>query len=97
MELELAVEDLAPIHRAAWTGDVPELERLLDEDPSLLEALLAQEEALVEVFQHFFKSVGHAPPLVLAVVRGQDAAVQLLLGRGADVWARSIFGNTALH
>ncbi|MBU0515627.1 MAG: ankyrin repeat domain-containing protein [Proteobacteria bacterium] len=61
-----------PVHRAAEIGDVPALSAILRADPRWVNA---------------YDSVGDTP-LHKAVIAGQEAAVGLLLSRGAWVNAR---------
>jgi len=70
------------IHEASSVGDAQRLQRILEEEPALVNAPHAQ---------------GFAP-LGLAAFFGHKAAVQVLLARGAEVDAvdRSQFANTAL-
>lgn len=94
------IEEHLPIHLAVWRGDVPELERLLDEDPNLLEARVELHDGYVEdddASRCDDTIVADATPLMLAALQGQEAAVELLLARGADVAARDYEDETCLH
>jgi ankyrin repeat protein len=70
------------IWRAASTGDVSEIERLVGQDPSLLNAGDAPRRKT---------------PLMWASDEGHVAAVRWLLDRGAAVNARDEYGQTALR
>jgi ankyrin repeat protein len=81
--LAQAAPDSLTIHEAAAMGVVPRLARLLDQDPSEVNAWSS------DGFQ----------PLALAAFFGRPAAVELLLARGAEVStpARHAFHVTPLH
>src|SRR2546422_8602398 len=70
------------IHEASSVGDAQRLQRILEEDPALVNAPHAQ---------------GFAP-LGLAAFFGHKSAVQVLVARGAEVDAvdKSVFANTPL-
>lgn len=71
----------ASVHDYALKGDVRGLERMIEADPSLLEAR---------------NKLGKTP-LHQAVTSGSTRAVQWLIDRGADVNARDGTGMTPLH
>jgi hypothetical protein len=80
-----------PIHDAAFNGDLATVERLLEENPDLINA--ANPSGLCSV---------NAPmkgctPLMLAAGAGADALVMRLLALGADVGARDACGLNAAH
>jgi ankyrin repeat protein len=68
------------IWRAAAMGDLGEVERLVGQDPGLLDA----------------KGGGGCTPLNLASLWGKEGVVRWLLDKGAAVEGRSDFGATAL-
>jgi predicted transcriptional regulator YheO len=67
------------VHLIAELGDETLLEAVLDADSDSLEALTLQEES----------------PLMLAVKKSREGAVRVLLGRGANVYARNKQGKVA--
>ncbi len=69
------------IHSAALDGRLGEVNRLLEEDPGLLNA------------RDFYGRT----TLIVAAWRGHDAVVARLLQMGADVHARDEGGNTVAH
>jgi ankyrin repeat protein len=71
----------ADIFRAAYDGDTATVERILQDNPGMIEA----------------RALDGRRPLHFAVSSGSKAMVELLLGRGAVVDATDIFGITPLH
>jgi ankyrin repeat protein len=71
------------VFSAAALGQVDELDELLTEDPSLVDAKVGD-------------STGWTP-LHFAAARGQEAAVELLLEQGADADAADFNQATAMH
>eukprot|EP01102_Stenamoeba_stenopodia_P010797 TRINITY_DN3284_c0_g3_i1.p1 TRINITY_DN3284_c0_g3~~TRINITY_DN3284_c0_g3_i1.p1 ORF type:complete len:104 (+),score=30.28 TRINITY_DN3284_c0_g3_i1:196-507(+) len=69
-----------PIHRAAEAGDVKKLEKILSEDPTLVN----------------IKGYDDLTPLHWAAISGNVEAVKLLLDRGANIDAKSLSGETPL-
>lgn len=76
-------EGVKAISKAAASGDVEEVTRLLDDGPHLLEARNPRR--------------GHRTPLMVAAQEGQEAVVRLLLQRHAQVHACNPGGLTVLH
>ncbi len=72
---------MATIHWAAFNGDVAEVNRLLEEDPGLLNA----------------RDDKGRTPLMHAALKGHDAVVARLLQLGADLTARDEDDRTAAH
>ncbi len=70
-----------PIHSAAFDGRLAEVNRLLEEDPRLLNA----------------RDDDRCTPLIHAACQGHDAVVTRLLQLGADVDARNESGDTVAH
>src|SRR5690606_33805 len=84
----LFIAPSAPLHEAAYAGDLEALRRILDRDSAKLDQLAT------------FKIDGRLStitPLMWAVRGGQPESVQELLDRGADVNAVDGLGRTALH
>jgi ankyrin repeat protein len=75
------------IFSAISSGDANEVMRLLNTDPSLLEAANMSEPAWG----------ARMLPLIHAARAGQLEIVKLLTGKGANIHARTSHGQTALH
>ena len=82
---------MEPIHRAAWDGDVATIDRLVAEDGRRLNA---QIEDYVNVDGRWL-FVG-TTALMLAALRGHDAAVARLLALGANVGLKDMGGCSAV-
>ena len=82
---------VAPIHQAAWDGDVAAIDRLVAEDGERLNALIQGDLRIGAL--HF----RGCTPLMVAAYRGQYAAVARLLASGADVGLQSRGGSIATH
>lgn len=78
----------APLHEAAFSGDLEAIARLLDRDPSAKNELAT-----------FFVDPRRSTitPLMWAVEGGKAQSVRTLLDRGADVNITDRLGRTALH
>jgi ankyrin repeat protein len=79
-----------PLHVAAMSGNMGEVERLLSQGADVNENVF-QEGAPLHV------AVRHCPGGFLAAGQGHVAVIRLLLNRGADVHAGRGFSGTPLH
>lgn len=71
-----------PIHRAAFRGDLAEVQRLFRKDPSLINLRGRNDET----------------PLTLAARGGHAAIVEWLIDNaGANIEAHNIYENNGLH
>jgi ankyrin repeat protein len=71
----------AEIHSAVRAGDLPKIQAMLKEKPSLVNS----------------KNSGGATPLLLAASTGHREVVELLLASKADINGRDFDGVTPLH
>lgn len=73
--------NIAAFRGAIQSGDVKEMEKLLKEDPALIDIKDEQDRT----------------PLILAAMSNRGQLVERLLSYKADINARDTFGRTALH
>ena len=78
-----------PIHAAARRGDLAEVQRLIVENPALME--------LRGDVIYSGNSYQSCTPLLIASIRGHLEMVQWLLDQGADRDARATYGQDALY
>jgi hypothetical protein len=105
--IDPGAEGLPPIHRAARDGDVEEVARLLDADPSLNDAPISPAGDAPPLPTHpvtgelvpalTFDRMGRDKPLHTASRYARIDAVDLLLRRGASPESRGELGRTAVH
>ncbi len=89
-------EDLPPLHRAAAMGNVEELAKLLEDNEryQVDSRLDYQTHIVLDIGFHFYFE--GCTPLHLTAWHGQLKAMRFLLDRGADIHARTKFGEQTL-
>jgi ankyrin repeat protein len=92
---QLNVEELPPLHRAAANGALAEINELLDNSEMVDSPLLSN--AVLDKPVGGRQEFRGCSPLHLAAYFGRAKAIDLLLDRGADIYAKDWLAAQPLH